>query len=103
MPKAQDEDGGRCDLVAQLVIANDNPPDLARLVGFQRLADPWMIEQPIRRTGELLDDARRRIGRHRPQMLMQPHQIRRRLAGPPDPQAVGGGSSLSVERLSAQA
>ena len=39
----------------------------------------------------------------RPQMLMQAEKIGRRLAGPLNPHALGEGSGLSVERLSAQA
>src|SRR3546814_17005745 len=35
MPEAQDEDGPGRDLVAHLVIADDDPADLARLIGFQ--------------------------------------------------------------------
>ncbi len=103
MPETQNEDRCVRDLVSQLVSADDDPPDLARLVGLKLLADPRVVEQSIRRAGELRNDARRRIGRDRPQMLMQPHQIRQRLAGPLDPHAVGGGNGLSVARLSAHA
>jgi len=38
MPEAQDEDCRGRDLVAHLVIADDDPADLARLIGFQLLA-----------------------------------------------------------------
>ena len=55
MPEAQYEDGPGRDFVAYLVIAHDDPPDLARLIGFQLLADPRIIEQPTRRMGELLE------------------------------------------------
>lgn len=73
MPKAKNEDGRSRDLITQLIIADDDPPDLARLVGFQLLANPWMLEQSIGCMGELLDDTRRRIGRNRAQMLVEAH------------------------------
>ncbi len=91
------------ELVAHLVIAHDDPADLARLIGFQLLADPRIIEQPIRCVGELLDHARCRFGRDRAQMLVQTHKVRRRLAGPLDLHLIGEGSGLSVPRLSAHA
>src|SRR3546814_529707 len=103
MPEAQDEDGPGRDLVAHLVIADDDPADLAWLIGFQLLADPRIIEQAIRRMGELLDHARRRVGGDRTQMLVQTHKVRRRLAGPLDLHLTGEGSGLSVPRLSAHA
>ena len=53
MPEAQDEDGRGSDLIAQLGIADDDPADLARLIGFQLLADPRILKQTIRRVGEL--------------------------------------------------
>src|SRR3546814_17817277 len=102
MPEAQYEDRSGRDLVAHLVVADDDPADLARLIGFQLLADPRIIDQPIRCVGELLDNARRRFGGDRTQMLVQSHKVRRRLAGPLDLHLTGEGSGLSVPRLSAQ-
>src|SRR3546814_6072377 len=78
MPEAQYEDRSGRDLVAHLVVADDDPADLARLIGFQLLADPRIIDQPIRCVGELLDHARRRFGGDRTQMLVQSHKVRRR-------------------------
>src|SRR3546814_18921454 len=103
MPEAQYEDRSGRDLVAHLVVADDDPADLARLIGFQLLADPRIIDQPIRCVGELLDHARRRFGGDRTQMLVQSHKVRRRLAGPLDLHLTGEGSGLSVPRLSAHA
>src|SRR3546814_20689064 len=62
MPDAQHEDGSGRDLVAHLVVANDDQADFARLIGFQLLADPRLIEQPIGRMAWLLDHARCRPG-----------------------------------------
>src|SRR3546814_2691131 len=100
MPEAQYEDRSGRDLVAHLVVADDDPADLARLIGFQLLADPRIIDQPIRCVGELLDHARRRFGGDRTQMLVHSHKVRRRLAGPLDLHLTGEGSGLSVPRLS---
>jgi len=61
MPESQDENGGIANLVAQLVVAHEDPPDLARGERFQLLADPRVFEQPIGRPGQLLHDPRRRI------------------------------------------
>src|SRR3546814_10606175 len=103
MPDAQHEDGSGRDLVAHLVVAHDDPADFARLIGFQLLADPRIIEQPIGRMGELLDHARCRLGCDRAQMLVQSHKVRRCLARPLDLHLTGEGSGLSVPRLSAHA
>ena len=54
----------------ELVVADDDPPDLARLVGFQLLADPGIVEQPIRRACELLHDPRRSFWSNRAQVLV---------------------------------
>jgi len=65
MPEAQNEDRRGGDLVAHFIIADDDPADLARLIGFELLADPRIAEQSIRRVGELLDNTRRCLGRDR--------------------------------------
>ena len=60
-----------------------------------------VIEQRFRRPGKLLNDPSRSFGRYRAQMFMEAHQVRRRLAGPLYLHFAGGGSGLSVLRLSA--
>src|SRR3546814_7378599 len=62
MPEAQDEDRRGRDFVAHLIVADDDPANLTWLIGFQLFADPRIIEQPVRRVGELLDNPRRRLG-----------------------------------------
>src|SRR3546814_1630443 len=84
MPEAQDEDRRGRDFVAHLIVADDDPANLTWLIGFQLFADPRIIEQPVRRVGELLDNPRRRLGCDRAKMLVQTHTVRRRLAGPLD-------------------
>lgn len=60
-PQAQNEDDGARKLVAKLVMTDDDPPHLARFIGFQLLSDPrGVIEQPFRR--------------YRARMLMETHQ-----------------------------
>lgn len=103
MPEAQDEDGGVRDFVALLIVAHDDATDFAWFVGFELLADPWIIDQPVRCVRKLLDDPCCGIRRDRPQMLVQADEIRRRPAGPLDLHFSGGGSGLSVVRLSAHA
>ena len=55
MPEAQDEDRRGRDFVAHLIVADDDPANLTWLIGFQLFADPRIIEQPVRRVGELLE------------------------------------------------
>src|SRR3546814_19113854 len=99
MPEAQDEDRRGRDFVAHLIVADDDPATLTWLIGFQLFADPRIIEQPVRRVGELLDNPRRRLGFERAKMLVQTHKVRRRLAGPMALHLTGDGSGLSVPRL----
>lgn len=103
MPESQDEDRGVCDLVAKLVVADDDPPDLAGRKGIELLAYPRIVEKPAGCARKLLHEPRRRIGSDRTQMLVKPNEIGGRLAGSLDHHAEGGGSGLSVPRLSAQA
>lgn len=103
VPQAQDEDRRIRDLVAQFVCADDDPPDLAGRIGVQLLADARMHGQPTRRAGQLAHHPRRRVRRDGAQMIVQPREICGRPCRPSDPHAVGGGSGLSVSRLSAQA
>ena len=70
VPEAQNEDRGARDLVAQIVIADDDPPDFAWLVGFQFFADSRIVEQAIRRARQLLRDPRRRLGSNRTQLFV---------------------------------
>lgn len=58
MPDAQDEDGLGGYLVPNFVIPYDAAPNLARLIDFEFLADPRMIDKPFRRVNKLLYDAR---------------------------------------------
>ena len=58
VPKAQNENGTGRDLISHLIISNDDAPHLTRLIGFQLLTDPWIVEQPVGRLCQLLDDAR---------------------------------------------
>src|SRR3546814_18397396 len=101
MPEAHDEDRRGRDFVAHLIVADDDPANLTWLIGFQLFADPRIIEQPVRRVGELLDNPRRRLGCARAKLLVQTHKGRRRLTGPLDLHLTGNGSGFSVLRLSA--
>ena len=103
MPEAQDEDRGIGDFVAQLVIADDDPSDLAWRVGVEFLADLGMVVQPIRRVGKLACYTRRRRGGAGMQMAVQPHKIGGGFVRPFDFHADGGRRGLPVARLSAHA
>lgn len=65
MPEAEDVDCPSCDLMAQLKVADGEPSDLARLIGFKLLAYPRKIEKSIGYMGKLLDDTRRRFRRNK--------------------------------------
>jgi len=84
-------------------MAYDDPPDFAWFKGIQLLAKSRIVEQAIGSMCELLHDARGCLGRNRPQMFVQAQKIGRCFAGPLDLHSAGGGSGLSVERLSAHA
>ncbi|GGN57278.1 hypothetical protein GCM10011349_35670 [Novosphingobium indicum] len=103
MPETQNENRSLRNFVAYFVIANDDSPYLARIEGIQPLAEARVVQQPTRRTGQFLDNARRGIGREWFQMFMKANKVRRSLAGPLDFHAKGGASGSFVERLSAQA
>ena len=74
MPQPQNEDSCVHDFVSQLVLTNDDPANLARRICVQFLANARIIEQPIRRMCELLDDTGRWLGRDRLQMLIEPNK-----------------------------
>ena len=103
MPKPQNEDRPARDFIAHLIIANDDPTDLARFIGFQLLAKPGIIEQAIRGVRKLLNYASRSIGCHGFEVFVEAYEIRRSLGGPMDLHLVGEGSGVSVPRLSAHA
>jgi len=90
MPDAQDEDGGIGDLVAQFEAADDDPPHLARSTGVELLANPRVLEQPIRRTGKLLDKPHRKVRCDQAQALVHTPEVGRHPAGPSDPHGRGG-------------
>jgi hypothetical protein len=65
VPEPQNEDHAVGDLVAHLIVADDDPADLSRLVGFKLLADPRKLEQFVGRLCELLNDSRCGVWRDR--------------------------------------
>lgn len=103
VPEAQNENGAGRDFIAQFVIAHDNSPDLAWLIGFELFPNSRIIEEPIRRSRKLLNHTRCRVWRYWLQKCMEPDQIGGRLACPLDFHSAGRGSGLSVPRLSAHA
>ncbi len=70
MPEPKNEDRPGSDLVTQLVITDDEPPDLARFVCCQFLADPRVLKQAGGCPGELLYDVCRSGGRDGGQLLV---------------------------------
>jgi len=71
VPQAQDEDVGIGNLAAHLVLPDDDPADLPRCKRIQLLTNARIVEQPVRRAGELLNDARSRPGLSRVQEFVQ--------------------------------
>jgi hypothetical protein len=53
VPQAQDEDFGAGNLVAHLVLPDDDPADLPRRKRIQLLTNARIVEQPARRAGAL--------------------------------------------------
>lgn len=103
MPEAQNEDNSALDLISQLVIADDDPPDFARFKGVQLLPQTWIGEQLFSGARELLDHSRRSIASNWPKVIVQTHKILCCLAGPLNSHRTGEGSGLSAVRLSAHA
>lgn len=59
MPQAQDMDGLRCDLIAQLMIADDEATNIAWREFLQLCAELWPCCELSRASYELLHDLRR--------------------------------------------
>ncbi len=103
VPQAQHEDVGDGNLVAHLVLPDDDPADLPRCKRIQLLTNARIVEQPVRRAGELLDNAGGGLWRDRLKVIMQADKVRRRLASPLDLHFTGGGNGLRELRLAAHA
>ena len=103
VPQAQDEDFAGCDLVAQFVIAHRDAADFAGCVGVEALAEPWKVAQAVGGVGELPDHAGGGFRRDRREKIVQAHQVGGSARRPADLHGLGGGSGVSVARLSAQA
>ena len=82
MPETQNENRPTRDLISQFVIAHDDPPGLARLKGFEFLAEARKVDQPVGDAGELLHHPRCSLASDWLKMFVKTHKIRRYLARP---------------------
>lgn len=99
MPQAQDVDAVRSDLVAQLIVADDEATNIAWREFVQLCAELWPCGELSRASYELLHDLRRSPRVQRSQKGVEPDKITFGADGPTerhDGQAVGS-------RLCAQA